>query len=350
MPNQRELAKRLGMSQSTVSLALRGSPLIAQATRERVRAAAAAMGYAPHPMVASLMERIRTARAVKDAGCIAILVDFPDKQAWFDFHLAYRQQYEAIERRAGKRGYRTECFFLQAPGMSPAVIDRILHARGIVGVILAGPRTATSIDGPAMAWERYAWIKSGYTWEGARMDCVSADNRQHVELAFAELARRGRRRVGYCISRRMVPRANNNWVAGYLIAQRRLPAAARIPMFVTDPTPAGQARFARWLRRWRPDAIIGGMTEQAWLAQWASDATATGHDNGTPPEFCVRWRWPGGTTCSIEENAPVIGETLCDLLLEKIIHNERGLPAHPRTVLIQGTWHEPHLPPLTGRI
>lgn len=328
MPNQRELARQLGLSQSTVSLALRGSPLIAAATREQIQAAAQKFGYHPNPMVTSLMEHIRRARPVKDAGCLAILVDFPDQTAWFDFHLAYRQQYEAIQRRAEQRGYRTECFFLRAPGMSPAVVDRILHARGIAGVILAGPRT--ECESLKMRWERYAWIKSGYTWEQLRMDCVSADNRQHVELAFRELGNRGRRKVGFCITRRMIPRANSNWVAGYLIAQRRFPPSRRIPMFITDPNPAGQTRFRQWLKKWQPDAIIGGSTEWNWLQKI----------RGRVPDFCWRTHFPGMTQPSVEENNAIIGETLCDLLIEKIIHNERGLPEHPRLILIEGSWCE----------
>lgn len=328
MPNQRELARQLGLSQSTVSLALRGSSLIAAATRQRVQTEAARLGYSPNPLVASLMEHIRSAKPVRDAGCIALLVDFPNQEEWLNFHLAYRQQYEAICRRAEQRGYRTECFYLQARGMSPAVIDRILHSRGIVGVLLAGPRT--ECESLEMKWDRYAWIKSGFTWEEPRMDCVSADNRQHVELAFRELGKRGNRRIGYCLSRRMVPRANSNWVAGYLIAQRRLPAARRLPLFVTDPTAAGWARFRRWLKRWKPDVVIGGAMEWEWLQKIQTGA----------PRFCWRSHFPGTRQPAIEENNAIIGETLCDLLIEKIIHNERGLPGHPRHISIEGSWCE----------
>ncbi len=327
--NQRELGHHLGLSQSTVSLALRGSPRIAEATRRQIQTAAAELGYHPNPMVISLMEHIRSARPVKDAGCIAILVDFPNQEQWFAFHPAYREQYDAIYDRAEQRGYRTECFFLQAPGMNPAAIDRILAARGIVGIILAGPRT--SCVNLKMQWGRYAWIKSGFTWHETRMDCVSANNRQHVELAFRELDQLKYARIGFCITQRMIRRVDSHWVAGYLMAQRLLTPKRRIPMFVTDPNAAGQARFRAWLNRWKPDVVIGGRTEQGWIER----------SRGLRPSYCLRWHYEDCTVPSIEENNLIIGRTLCDLLIEKMIRNERGLPEHPRLTLIEGTWCNP---------
>jgi len=331
MPNQRELARHLSLSQGTVSLALRNSPLINEETRNRVRREAAALGYFPNPQVASLMSHIRSGRKVREQGCIALLVDFESEADWLGFHPAYVQQYEAMRDRASLRGYRTECFFLRAPGMSPAKVDRVLYSRGIVGVILAGPRKDASYP-IELRWERYACGKAGYTWEEPRVDCVTANNRQHVELAFRKLEENGCRRIGYCISRQMIPRADSNWVAGYLLSQRKLAAASRVPMFVTDYTPAGRARFRKWLERWKPDAVIGGLTEKEWLSS---------SPLRKKPVFCFRFRRPDTSDYAIDENDSVIGETLCDLVIEQIIHNKRGIPTYPRLIQIGGSWYEP---------
>ena len=43
-PTQREIARRLGLSPATVSLALRDSPMIAEGTRDLVRRAVAEAG------------------------------------------------------------------------------------------------------------------------------------------------------------------------------------------------------------------------------------------------------------------------------------------------------------------
>ena len=47
-----ELARELGVSKNTVSLALRHDPQISTTTRERVQAAARRAGYTPDPVIA----------------------------------------------------------------------------------------------------------------------------------------------------------------------------------------------------------------------------------------------------------------------------------------------------------
>ncbi|MEG0886671.1 MAG: LacI family DNA-binding transcriptional regulator, partial [Janthinobacterium sp.] len=48
--NLKNLAKTLGISETTVSRALNGYPEVSERTRERVLAAAQAAGYRPNPM------------------------------------------------------------------------------------------------------------------------------------------------------------------------------------------------------------------------------------------------------------------------------------------------------------
>ncbi|MFA6289953.1 MAG: helix-turn-helix domain-containing protein [Opitutaceae bacterium] len=55
MPNQREIARELGIAQITVSRALSNSPLVTPETRKRVLVAAEKMGYRAHPYVTARM-------------------------------------------------------------------------------------------------------------------------------------------------------------------------------------------------------------------------------------------------------------------------------------------------------
>src|SRR5881398_3589545 len=50
----RDIAQRLGIDQSTVSLALRDHPRISEALRRKVRDAAGEMGYQPDAMLSAL--------------------------------------------------------------------------------------------------------------------------------------------------------------------------------------------------------------------------------------------------------------------------------------------------------
>lgn len=56
-PTQHDIAKALGVSRGLVSLALSGSPLVADATRERIRATARELGYTRNVSAAALATR-----------------------------------------------------------------------------------------------------------------------------------------------------------------------------------------------------------------------------------------------------------------------------------------------------
>jgi len=58
-PSLRSLARQLGLSAATVSLALRDSPRVIAPTKRRVLQAARRAGYRPNPLVASVMTVLR---------------------------------------------------------------------------------------------------------------------------------------------------------------------------------------------------------------------------------------------------------------------------------------------------
>ena len=110
IPNQRAIAAALGLSQTTVARALRGSPLVKPETLQRVQEAAGKAGYRPNPMVTTLMEHIRRGKEMVNQGSIAILIDSESETAALLRPEAYRQQLEGFVQRARLRGYNTETF------------------------------------------------------------------------------------------------------------------------------------------------------------------------------------------------------------------------------------------------
>ena len=63
---QRDIAKVLGISNATVSLALRDSPRILEPRRKEIQAMAEQMGYHPNPAAATLayQKRLSTQRSI----------------------------------------------------------------------------------------------------------------------------------------------------------------------------------------------------------------------------------------------------------------------------------------------
>ena len=329
MPNQRAIAQAVGVSQSAVSLALRGDPSVSSDLKKRVRAAAKQLGYRPNPYVSTLMSHIRSTRKLSDRGVIALMVDLYRKEEWHK-HESYRVYYRGVARRCAELGFRLECFFLSDPGMSPEKIDGILYARGIRGVILAPPYLGNRKL--AMKWNRYACVGTGYAWEKQQFDRVAHDHDQNVVTAFQKLSELGYARIGMCLPTFFANGRGTRWVDGFLFCQHRLPKARRIPLFVGSEEDNSFAPFRQWHGRWKPDAVL---TLYGHERKWLSALSLA-----VPQKIglaCVI-RPPGSSYAGIDDHYDEIGAAAVELVASKIAFNQYGIPHNPKLILIEGHW------------
>ena len=229
MPNQRDIAHSMGVSQVAVSLALRGDRSVSAGLRKRVRAMAKQMGYRPNPYVSTLMSHIRSGRKATDKGVLALLADVYREEDWLR-HESYRVYYKGVARRSAELGFKLELFFLMEPGMTAAKVDRILYARGIRGLILAPPYLGNRKL--AMQWNRYACVGTGYAWSQQQFDRVAHEPRPKCCPGLSKTLR-----AGLLPDRHVHPLVLRPWagcpVAGWFSRrQRQLPKERRIPLFV----------------------------------------------------------------------------------------------------------------------
>lgn len=336
MSNQKVIARELGVSQSTVSRALRNDKQIPEATRIRVRETAKRLAYRPNPMVSTLMEEIRTGRPKRSHGCLMIIVDREDRKDWFRFS-AYREQYEGFTEQSEQHGYKTECVFLRNPKTDLDAIDSLLYSRGIDGVFLAAPNWQQH-DSFTLQWDRYAIATLGYSWDRFPIDRVATAHRRNANRCYEQLRQRGYRRIGMIIDIIATNWADRTWMAASALHQTSVPTEEAIPNFVIDQTQNQRRAFKDWLARWHPTAVLCvGDGESKWIDRqnWLP--------NSIPRVLCNR---PSDSPyAGMDENNYAVGATLSDLLVAKIIHNQRGPAAHPRTTLIEGKWCDSTLLP-----
>ena len=331
MPNQRALAADLGLSQATVARALQGSPKVKPETLRRVQAAARKLGYRPNPMVTTLMEHIRSGKEMVNQGSIAILIDAESKSDEILRTEAHKLQLDGFAKRAQLRGYNTETIYLRGNGISSERLDRILYTRGFAGIILAAPSQQQQASFH-LRWERYAVATVSYAWSYLPIDRASSDHRGNVHFAFDELEKRGYERIGLALPTGALNPRDRTWLAGYLACQHGLPKSRQLPVFVGSVPEGSEEKFRRWHGKWKPDALLCLLGEElSWLKR-LSPRTAIAL-------ACLN-RPVGSDFSGVEENNFLVGELTCDIVVNHIIHNERGLSDHPRMILAKGTWVE----------
>jgi LacI family transcriptional regulator len=151
----RTLARELGLSRTTLSDALRGSPRVKAETVAHVRAAAKAAGYERNPLTGAVMSQLRRSRGQQFRGVLAVLdlvePGRPLLAARYNVALM-----SGISARVDDLGFKVERFVVGPEGLALQRLDTILHTRGIQGLIIL-PAVGFP-DLSALSWNRYTAV------------------------------------------------------------------------------------------------------------------------------------------------------------------------------------------------
>lgn len=343
MASQRDIAKALGLSQTTVSRALRGWPEITEEVREQVIKTAKQMGYQPSMYANRLMSHIRSGKKLSDRDTIALIVEARSLKEWLGKTTTYQNFYAGISQKAFELGLQLEAFFLQQPGMSAAKLDQILYTRGIHGIIMAPPyRSNRSLD---LTWSRYAAIAIGFGWEEQDLTRVVFDHLNNYTIAFSKLREMGYKRIGTVLTKRIISGHPNirRWHTGYLDCQNRIPQEEQIPVFAEtngnispENDRTGAENFSKWVKDWNLDAVLTIAGNEKKLIE------ALGKSIPQDIGLACLSRPGNSSYAGIDEQSDMIGALALELVSARLFHNEFGLPAKPTTMMIYGTWRDGH--------
>lgn len=187
----RDIARATGLSQSTVSRVLNGTPTvvpIAEKTRERVIATAKQVGYRPNPL----------ARGLRGSSTMLLGVIVRDITDLF-----FTGAVEAVSVEAGRRGYNVVLGHAHARADEAIALWGVLEARHCDAILLLGdmrdqPRLIEDLAGtrvPVVA-----------LWQGSRpadVASVSVDNRAGIDAVLDHLTGLGHRRIAFIGGRQL---------------------------------------------------------------------------------------------------------------------------------------------------
>lgn len=327
---QADIARQAGVTQTTVSLALRNHQSVSVTVRDRIVKLAESMGYRPDPMLASLVAYRHSMQSVSFQGVLAWVTNYPTASGWgMGQQLGY---FKGARKRAEELGYKLEETWLGEYRANPERFNRVLLARGIQGLLLAPqmkPKTTIDLD-----WSQFSAVTFGYTLHSPRLHMVMNHQFLNMTHLIRELHDQGYRRVGIAMPTSNDERAENSYLGAYLVEQSKLKRADRIPSFVRrriDPT-----AFLKWVKRHTPKIIVTDLGTANLLREWL---TAAGYaipgDVGLAlPNVPFEGRFYSG----IDENPLLVGAAAVDSLVGMLHRNERGVPNYTRYLLIEGHW------------
>jgi DNA-binding LacI/PurR family transcriptional regulator len=323
----RDVARRLNVSHTTISRALRNDPEISGAMRDQVRRAAAEMGYKPDPMLNALAHYRRSKTSIPVAAELAWVNHWPNPKELRSFK-EFNLYWEGAFAEADRCGFRMEEFVLTRD-MSLERLEKILRARNIRGVLLP-PRGQTAPDYRDFNWQDFCIVRFGHSFPFPHAHLVSSDQLTDGLIAFENMWRNGYRRIGLVTSAKM----HTRFSAGFLYSQMKWCADHRIPtlVFAQERSEEDLRRLAAWLKKHKPDAILTDVRELRALLKTLDYEVPK--DVGLAA-FSVL---DGNADAGIDQNSGEIGRVAVQLLISLINHHEVGIPKICREVLVEGRW------------
>jgi LacI family transcriptional regulator len=328
-PSIRDIAARLGISHTTVSLVLRNSPRITAATKRDVRRVARELGYHPDATVSTLMAKLRTIRTTAVRESLGFITAWPRRDGWRDVpnHVRF---FDGAKRRALEVGYSLTELWLKEPGMTDRRMTRILRHRGIRGLILLSlPKTGGRLE---LEWKHFACVTKGLTVEYPPVHRVLSSHYEDMHLMLTELQRRQYRRIGLVLGEALSARVDRAWLASFLVHQNGRGVGPWVPPLIT-PEEAGEETFVQWFKSHRPDAIL--FSERP-IPKWVARLNLR-----VPEDVALAhldWSKHVSPMAGIDSESEIVGEAAIDLLVGQLQANEFGIPKHEKIVTVRGRW------------
>jgi DNA-binding LacI/PurR family transcriptional regulator len=330
-PSLRQLAKQLGLSHTTVSEALRGSPRVKPVTRAKVLKVAKALGYKRNPLAGALMSEMRRSRAGTFRGVLAVLdldgaVGRPPGAARYHSELT-----KGATKRAEELGFKTDNFATGKGGLSLERLDTILQSRGISGIFLLPVRETPDLT--RLDWTHFSGIYSDYVIERPGLHSICPDHYRAMLTALERLRAMGYKRPGLVLSEAHDHRLLHRWEAAYHAYQTHHDGMTRLPPLVMNEP--SEADFVRWFRSVKCDVVMAHSPE---VLEWMKAAGAR------VPEthgFCCLNVMNSTEPCAGLDLQPrMLGSRGMELLIGQVLRNECGAPDMPMATTVLATWKD----------
>ena len=326
------LARKLGLSVSSVSYALRNHPHTAESTKRRVLAAARELDYRPNAAVASLMGHIRRGRRPSAGASLAFVwVEATRAEARSDPF--YRQVFSGAEERAAIHGFRLEQHWVREPVINPHRLCQVLRARGITGLVFSPCNHDTTV---ALEWEwdDFAMAVIGNAPWPVELHRAVHHHYAGMRTCLERAAEFGMKHCVALIDETVNSRAGRAWEAAF--ATFSAPCrTARNRMWLGSAEAIADARA--FVRKHQPDCVITS------TPAFAPAAAVTSPSEGKPWWVVLNCALASVEFAGIDNDYAKIAANAVDLVIGQLHRNERGIPQDPKLLHFNGRWVGPKL-------
>lgn len=330
MVTQKDIAQKLGLSKQAVSLALRGSLKVSEATRQRVKETAEAMGYQPDPSLSALVH-LRTGQnpVATRWNQFALLHNWPTETGLHKSRF-YSQWLQILHQAAAARGITIEECWIGADGEHSKAVLRKLRNLNITGIFIAPPPQISDVKAIVVPNQKFQLVTFGPEHLYPKLHTIQFDFYENLRLAWSVLSKRGYRRIGLAYAHYQSERTGYAWWGAYHIEKllSGCPVAERMPLVLESETSQASCdAYQKWVRENKIDAVISSVYD---VEKWNKALE-------NPPEIAI-FNVNDPAQQGIDINLTQMAETAIELLLIEIQRSQLAHTKHPYRIHIPGIW------------
>jgi len=326
-----------GVHPSTVSLVLRNSPNISEATRRRVLAAVRKTGYRRDPMLDAYNQHRTGMLPHRSEPVIAWVSDLESREELEGLDPC-RSFWRGARAAADSLHCKLEPFFCGRGQLSPERLNGILRARGISSLVVMAFRPGT--QRLAFSWEDYSSVKIESPHLAQPGFMIASDRRQAARLAFRRLTALGYRRIGLLARPARFLGDALLLRAGCLIEQASLPEADCVPALLLEE-PADLPPVAAWVQQHRIDVVL--VDDPSLLPM----LPRVGHDGSRLAFASLDVSGAPAGVAGVRPEHERVGAQAVEQVVSLMRANQRGLASASSSTYIPSAWLDaPSAPPV----
>jgi len=321
----KDIAEKVGVDRSTVSLALKNDPRISEKTRELIHQTARELNYRPDPAFKILGAQRWKSRETT-TGFVMAFLTYGTQAA----NPVVKQYRDGARRKAEELGFGFSDFHV-SDYATVQKANQVLVNRGVSGLMFFRPLRPEFLRG--YQWDQFSSICIGLGYFQPSLNAVEHDHSRSIHTLWQRARERGAKRIGALLVRDEQSFDYVNDVGSIHYEQRRQENASdaqTVPPFIFDPSQSEEAilkDFALWMRKHEPQVVIG-------FCDYGYELLVKAGFEAPGQVSFLSLRKYGGLEdieadreiSGIDLNREQCGEIAASLLSMQILQNERGLP------------------------
>ncbi|MDX2111293.1 MAG: LacI family DNA-binding transcriptional regulator [Verrucomicrobiota bacterium] len=254
-----DIAQSAGISKMAVSLALRGSSRVAEATRKRVADLAQKMNYQPDPAVSRLAANRWKEQTGDRHETIAYLGYEQQLVDWIDTYLL-----QGVRERAHAHGY-TVLSHIVKPGTNPKRLAEKLWKQGITGLICGYIPANSFVE--SFPWQQFAVTHCMMGPTLVNGHYILPNHASCARIAWEHAVASGATRIGVVLLDKTNPVDEIQRTGGHYYCQQVCyPHLPKLPLCRLPPDENVHVDIlVRWVLHNKPEVILGFNDYIYWL-------------------------------------------------------------------------------------